>query len=164
MRGEFYDAGQYVALPLRMDLVRIENDWKVLLRLEPCVYCGRVKAELPPNRPMTIEHVVPKCEAIRPRGWRNYAPACWSCNNRRGAMPLLHFLVLNQAQGLRWRAGANHLRNRALKAYHRLRRERAAASRVVRPLTFTMGEVCTDSSIYVPTTTDLPAGSATTWA
>jgi 5-methylcytosine-specific restriction endonuclease McrA len=65
--------------PLRLGSFRA-----VLLR-DPCVYCGR--------QPDTLDHILPRARGGRADGFENRAPACRRCNQRKGAIPLLLFLV-----------------------------------------------------------------------
>lgn len=60
------------------------NDmWAKVLRRDPCVYCGE-------RTPGTVEHV-------DPRGSRsvvsNGVGACRACNNERGSVPVLFYLL-----------------------------------------------------------------------
>ncbi len=69
--------------------------WRRLLLNEPCVYCGQA-AE-------TIDHIVPQSTggASSPA---NLTPACASCNNQKGSMPLVLFLVHYPIGGRRVRS------------------------------------------------------------
>lgn len=76
---------------IRWQQIEKRELWDHVLRREPCAYCGRT---LPFAR-MTIEHVIPKSHGGHDRS-SNKASACGTCNRRRGAIPLLLFLVLNR--------------------------------------------------------------------
>ncbi len=58
------------------------EEWSVVLRRDPCVYCG--------ERGGTVEHV-------NPRGPRspvsNGVGACEKCNGERGSVPLIYYLI-----------------------------------------------------------------------
>jgi hypothetical protein len=54
----------------------------VLLR-DPCVYCG--------NPATGLDHIHPSVKGGTD-GWTNRAPACASCDSRKGDTPLVHFL------------------------------------------------------------------------
>ena len=51
-----------------------------------CSYCGE-------RRPLTIEHVEPLAIRGRRNSWENLVPACEPCNNKKGDLPLLIFLL-----------------------------------------------------------------------
>ena len=57
--------------------------WKVVIKADPCVYCGR------PSE--TVEHVEPR-SAGGAYGWANEVGACKACNRAKGALGLLQFL------------------------------------------------------------------------
>jgi hypothetical protein len=87
--------------------------WVDIVRRDPCVYCGRRPDELPGGTGqkfqrgdatlMTVEHVIPKStpDHLRPRGWQNLVGACWTCNHKRGDVPLLHYLLGLRARPVR---------------------------------------------------------------
>ena len=68
--------------------------WRGLLRMEPCNYCGQ-KCRRPRSR--TIDHVTPRVHGGRD-DWTNLAAACARCNNTKGEMTLLRFLVKRRTQ------------------------------------------------------------------
>lgn len=59
-----------------------DEEWSMVLRRDPCVYCG--------SRGGTVEHV-------DPRGPRspviNGVGACLGCNQERGSVPLIYYLL-----------------------------------------------------------------------
>lgn len=62
---------------------RASPPWKVIVRADPCAYCGR------PSE--TVDHLQPT-SAGGHRGWPNEVGACRACNEAKAAMPLLRFL------------------------------------------------------------------------
>jgi HNH endonuclease len=90
-----------------------KDPWVVIVKRDPCVYCGRMPQELEGGHGkkfrrgeatlMTCEHVIPKSvpEHLRPRGWQNLVGACWNCNHKRGDVPLLHYLLGLRARPVR---------------------------------------------------------------
>jgi hypothetical protein len=76
---------------------RVVAKYKGLWRSEPCVYCGRV----PPSKRgvgcNTREHLVPRSFGGG-QEWTNIVGACDDCNQLRGLMPLLHFLLYKHLQ------------------------------------------------------------------
>lgn len=58
--------------------------WKYALLLDPCVYCYA-----PSNG---LDHIRPRATGGLD-GWENRAPACAVCDNAKGALPLLLFLL-----------------------------------------------------------------------
>jgi 5-methylcytosine-specific restriction endonuclease McrA len=58
------------------------------IRREPCSYCGKTKRK---NK-MTLDHIDPRANNGKDN-WENFAIACEDCNSRKGALPLLPFLV-----------------------------------------------------------------------
>lgn len=56
--------------------------WMLILRLDPCAYCGARPAG-------TVDHIVPKRHPDREtHTWVNMTGACSSCNSNKGANPL----------------------------------------------------------------------------
>lgn len=58
---------------------------------EPCTYCGA--SPTGKKHRNTREHIIPRTHGGETH-WENLTAACRRCNNRRGRMPLLKFLVL----------------------------------------------------------------------
>ena len=65
-----------------------EATYTVAMRRDVCAYCGKLKGE------RTLDHIVPQAKGGS-NHWSNYTGACFECNNRKGTMPLLHFLIGN---------------------------------------------------------------------
>lgn len=62
-----------------------ESRWYIgVLREDPCAYCGGPGG--------TIDHIVPKFSAGENQ-WSNFTSACFGCNNRKKARPLLAYLL-----------------------------------------------------------------------
>jgi hypothetical protein len=90
-----------------------KDAWVVIVKRDPCVYCGRTLQELEGGTGkkyrngnatlMTVEHVIPQSapDHLRPKGWQNQVGACWNCNHERGDVPLLHFLLGLRARPVR---------------------------------------------------------------
>jgi hypothetical protein len=57
--------------------------WRKVQMKDPCVYCGAVVEGL--------DHIVSKAQGGAD-GWTNRAPACRSCDIRKGNVPLLQWL------------------------------------------------------------------------
>lgn len=66
---------------------RHRSIWYEILKNDPCCYCGRESN--------TIEHPIP-FSICKIGGWRNSVGACKNCNQRRGAMGLLRFILYRQ--------------------------------------------------------------------
>jgi len=118
-----------------------KDSWVVIVKRDPCVYCGRMPHELPGGHGkkyrkgdatlMTVEHVIPRSapDHLRPHGWQNLVGACWNCNHERGDVPLLHFLLGLRARPVR------------MKRAQRMRKARKARPEVnAPPLRVPMGE------------------------
>lgn len=58
-------------------------------RSEPCVFCGDIK---PNKADRSLEHIQPKAHKGSD-SWRNYASSCRICNNTRGTIPAMVYLV-----------------------------------------------------------------------
>lgn len=81
--------GHYRSVPVHAtDRRSRENDWAARWRLilfgDPCVYCG--------GEVETLDHVQPLAHNGG-NHWANLTGACRSCNQRKGATPLLLFLM-----------------------------------------------------------------------
>ena len=59
--------------------------YRMMIRNDPCSYCG--------HRGGTLDHIEPRCRIVEHEGPRNLTGACQECNGRKGAMPLLRFLL-----------------------------------------------------------------------
>jgi hypothetical protein len=62
-----------------------------ILRKDCCAFCGKK----PEDEVSTVDHIQPSSR----RGlncWLNFAPACERCNNKKGNLTLLEFLLLRQ--------------------------------------------------------------------
>lgn len=57
-----------------------------VIRRDPCVYCGTTVDK------RTIDHIFPKSKN-GPNAWYNYAPACHSCNQKKGNLSVLEMLM-----------------------------------------------------------------------
>jgi hypothetical protein len=82
---------------MRARMIEDHVRWDHVLRRDPCVYCGRHL----PFEEMTVEHVQPRSKR-GPDTARNKVGACASCNRRRGARPLLSFLLAEHHQQRYW--------------------------------------------------------------
>ena len=60
------------------------KDWRPVLMLDPCVYCG--------GRATGLDHVVAASRG-GPDKWTNRAPACTACDTLKADMQLLAFLA-----------------------------------------------------------------------
>ena len=58
-----------------------------IIKTDPCVYCGE------PSE--STDHIHPTCEG-GVNSWVNFAPTCIKCNNSKGSLSLLGFM-LNRA-------------------------------------------------------------------
>lgn len=65
--------------------------YREVLRQDPCPYCGNIPA--PMNR--SLEHVIPRSHGGR-NSWDNLVGACFPCNQRRGNIPFLYWMVQQQ--------------------------------------------------------------------
>lgn len=63
------------------------------LRRGPCSYCGALPE---PGSLHTIDHIVPR--SLKLGLTDNLAPACAVCNQSKGAMSLLRFLLARDAR------------------------------------------------------------------
>lgn len=127
-----------------------EQEWRTLLKREPCVWCGRRPDEIPGGTGakyrvggatvMTIEHIIPASQKMRPPGWENLAPACWNCNNTRGDLGLLLYVILRRHRG---RVDQRFIRRYGKPPRRPARWQRRADRPELPPparLTFTIGE------------------------
>jgi|HubBroStandDraft_6_1064221.scaffolds.fasta_scaffold01839_35 5-methylcytosine-specific restriction endonuclease McrA len=63
-------------------------NWRAVIRRDPCAYCTAAGG--------TIDHIVPKLRRSGPKlpqKWLNYTGACEGCNQRKGSLSLLFFLL-----------------------------------------------------------------------
>lgn len=58
--------------------------WRTVLMADPCVYCGGTSTGM--------DHIQPRASGGS-NGWENRAPACATCDNAKGATPVLFFLL-----------------------------------------------------------------------
>jgi hypothetical protein len=66
--------------------------WKLLLKRDPCAYCG--------GKGGTVDHIAPKWRGRKPKPlqrWLNYTGSCPQCNERKGTLSLLFFLLAESA-------------------------------------------------------------------
>jgi 5-methylcytosine-specific restriction endonuclease McrA len=64
------------------------HSWRQTLMQDPCVYCG--------GAPLGLDHI--RAAAKRGHnGWENLAPACGRCNNEKGTLELLRYLIHRRA-------------------------------------------------------------------
>jgi 5-methylcytosine-specific restriction endonuclease McrA len=72
------------------------QQWRALLRKEPCTYCGAPPVRTRVKRGwldgQTLDHIHPRSAGGR-NGWENRTPACVDCNRRKSSTPALLFLV-----------------------------------------------------------------------
>lgn len=64
----------------------IAPTWRSVLMNDPCVYCG--------DKPDGLDHIRP-VSLKGQNGWTNRAPACKNCDQGKGPVPLLMFLVID---------------------------------------------------------------------
>lgn len=87
------------------------GDWKTGERRRYCAYCGKqmklrcAKGQPTPPNKSTWDHVIPK----KHNGHGVTIPACFSCNQAKGAVSLQEFLLSDYFSGLsknkrQWRA------------------------------------------------------------
>ena len=132
---------------IRARMIEDRRRWDTILRCEPCVYCGRT---LPYER-MTVEHVIPKSRGGRD-GTLNKVGCCATCNQKRGSMPLLHYLLLRQGQDIKRIRKQFHLSQQRAQeslAKHKANRDKLNLTRYLpeqkyfRPPLATLGELAT---------------------
>ncbi len=68
------------------------NWWRRQQMKDPCVFCG--------GQAITSDHIKARSQG-GPDNWGNRAPACRRCNQEKGAMGLLQFLIIRQPA--KWR-------------------------------------------------------------
>jgi len=100
--GHPLGAGMPTGRVLRADGQSHRAWWMMVMRSDPCAYCGRPAGTrlLDDGRRVpggTLDHIDP--QSGEPRGgiglhdWANYAGACESCNRKKGDLSLLSFLA-----------------------------------------------------------------------
>jgi hypothetical protein len=62
---------------------KMSEGYKKILLRDPCVYCGA--------KPTGLDHITPESKN-GPNNWQNRAPACKTCDQKKGSQLLLHFL------------------------------------------------------------------------
>src|SRR4051812_3493128 len=62
------------------------------IRSDPCVFCGHHVGPKGGVAIMTIDHIMPSSRNGL-NHWMNFAPACSQCNNRKGELSVLEFLL-----------------------------------------------------------------------
>jgi hypothetical protein len=67
----------------------LDEKWSVILRRDPCVYCGQRR----PFEKMTVDHIEARSKGHRHTGTKNGAPACFHCNQAKADDSLLAFLA-----------------------------------------------------------------------
>lgn len=78
--------------------------WKQVLRGDPCSYCGETGGQVDHIEPAN-RGVYRQCWGSRYLRWgileqpENWAGVCARCNNRKGNLRLLDFLVLKHKRG-----------------------------------------------------------------
>ncbi len=83
------------AHPARPPAAELKREIERRLTGGTCAYCGAAGR---PERPLTREHVIPRSRGAGRREWRVIVPACLACNRRRGAEPLVTFLLSSPAR------------------------------------------------------------------
>lgn len=68
---------------------RTKFHWREVLLDNPCVYCGN---HIRKRKHKGLDHIAPKSKGGY-NGWYNRAPACRSCDSRKGSESLLLFLI-----------------------------------------------------------------------
>ena len=80
---------------------QVNGYWKSTLK-DPCVYCGGISD--------SKEHLIPRSEG-GPNNWTNVVRACSKCNNERGRVKFMVFLVkkgfMHGSAGLQARVAAS---------------------------------------------------------
>lgn len=60
------------------------QSWQQALRRDPCVFCG--------SQSESLDHIRPYAKMGR-HGWENRAPACRQCNQEKGTLGLIEYLI-----------------------------------------------------------------------
>ena len=76
---------------------RQKSAWKRIIRKDPCCYCGAPPSKNPVEN--TVEHLIPRSQLTEECNWDILAGACFSCNNGRGDMPFLKYIVKLRDEG-----------------------------------------------------------------
>ena len=71
------------------------NPWSMTLTKDPCVYCGGPVETLDHIRPISLgqQNIQPLIGGFGANDWPNRAPSCVGCNQQKGSMGLLEFLI-----------------------------------------------------------------------
>lgn len=86
--------------------------WDQYLKRDPCCYCHRYEVD------MTVEHVEPRARGGLDTSV-NKVGCCHECNNKRGAMRLLFYLLKRRGQLSKriWNVDRLRLESRAMEMY-----------------------------------------------